>query len=119
MYEVPIVEGSMSVLNVLQYIYENIDPSLSFIASCRLGLCGRCDMIVNGKPVQACAKVVEGDITIEPALKLGFKPLKDVIADDQLISDSDLHALTRAHTTIRLKNAYEKKAKSTKEGRRD
>jgi succinate dehydrogenase/fumarate reductase iron-sulfur protein len=66
-YKVPLMEG-ISVLDVLDYIYENIDGSIAYYdhAACRHGICGGCMLIVNGKPCLACQTPVSGDITIEP-----------------------------------------------------
>ena len=36
-YKVP-VEPGQSVLGVLQYIYDHLDPTLTFSCSCRMGL---------------------------------------------------------------------------------
>jgi len=64
-YEVPIERGE-SVLGVLQYIHENLDPGLTFYSSCRIGLCTGCLVRVNGRPVFACTTLAEGDMLIEP-----------------------------------------------------
>ena len=64
-YEVP-VEPGQSVLGVLQYMYEHLDPTLAFSCSCRIGLCSACLVRVNGKVVRACTTLAEGDILIEP-----------------------------------------------------
>jgi fumarate reductase iron-sulfur subunit len=64
-YEVPFVKDS-SVLNVLEYIYEHLDPSLAFYASCRRGICGRCNIKVNGKARLSCGELVTGDLKLEP-----------------------------------------------------
>jgi len=64
-YEVP-VEPGQSVLGVLQYIYDHLDPTLAFSCSCRIGLCSACLVRVNGKVVRACTTLVEGDMLIEP-----------------------------------------------------
>lgn len=64
-YEVPRVEGQ-SVLGVLKYIYDNIDPGLGFNYSCRIGLCSSCISRVNGKVVLACTTLVNDDLVIEP-----------------------------------------------------
>lgn len=77
-YTVP-YEMGLSVLNVLQYIYDNIDSSLSFYYSCRIGKCNGCLMIVNGKPTRVCTTPPQPLMTIEP-LK-GFKVLKDLVVD--------------------------------------
>lgn len=64
-YQVPF-ESGRSVLGVLEYIYNNIDSTLRYSDSCRIGLCTSCLMRVNGKVVRACTTVVEGDLTVEP-----------------------------------------------------
>jgi succinate dehydrogenase/fumarate reductase iron-sulfur protein len=64
-YTVPLSFG-MSVINILDYIYENIDGTLSYFTNCRRGLCGRCLVRVDGKPVLACKEMVTGDITVDP-----------------------------------------------------
>ncbi|MCQ5374619.1 MAG: 2Fe-2S iron-sulfur cluster-binding protein [Candidatus Methanomethylicia archaeon] len=77
-FEVPYTEG-MSVLNALVYIYENIDPSLAIPYSCRIGRCGWCTLLVNGKATQTCTTLLKGDVTVEP-LPL-FEVIKDLIYD--------------------------------------
>ncbi len=64
-YSVPI-QGITSVLNVLEYIQKNLDPSLAYYDCCRRGLCAKCPVKVNGVKGLACEMVVEGDIVIEP-----------------------------------------------------
>lgn len=64
-YEIPYIKDS-SVLNVLEYIYEHVDPSLAFYASCRRGICGRCNIRVNGKARLSCGELVTGDLKLEP-----------------------------------------------------
>jgi succinate dehydrogenase/fumarate reductase-like Fe-S protein len=64
-FEVPLEEG-MSVLNALEYISRNLDPTLAFYSSCRIGKCMGCVMKINGERGLACTTVVEGDIRLEP-----------------------------------------------------
>lgn len=64
-YEVP-VEAGQSVLGVLQYIYDHLEPELGFLSSCRIGLCTSCLVRVNGKVVRSCTTLAEEDIIIEP-----------------------------------------------------
>jgi succinate dehydrogenase/fumarate reductase-like Fe-S protein len=56
----------MSVTNVLDYIYENLDSSLAYYTSCHRGVCGRCLMIVNGKTRLACIELVTDNLTLNP-----------------------------------------------------
>ena len=77
-YDVPISSG-MSAYNVLQYINENIDGSLSYYCSCRIGVCKGCMMRVNGKATLACSEIVEDDVTLEPINEK--KVIKDLLVD--------------------------------------
>jgi len=47
------VPGTM-VLDILIYIKDKIDPTLSFRRSCREGICGSCAMNINGVNTLAC-----------------------------------------------------------------
>jgi len=64
-YKIPFVPGK-SVLQVLKEINENIDPSLAFYGSCRLGKCGLCRMLINGELRLACTTPVTGSFFAEP-----------------------------------------------------
>jgi succinate dehydrogenase/fumarate reductase iron-sulfur protein len=77
-YEVP-VNGEMSVLDVLDYIYENIDASLAYRRNnaCNRGLCGDCILKINGKAKLACQQLAKGDLVIEPISK--EKVLRDLV----------------------------------------
>jgi len=81
-FKVPVYRG-MTVLDALIYIKENLDPSLSFRASCRMAICGSCGMIINGKPRLACETQIfhlnSNVITVEPLRN--YLIIKDLIAD--------------------------------------
>jgi len=64
-FTVPLSFG-MSVANVLDYIYENIDGSIAYFTNCRRGICGRCGLKVNGRIVLACTEIVTDNIILEP-----------------------------------------------------
>jgi fumarate reductase iron-sulfur subunit len=49
----------MSVLDVIRYIYENLDRTLSFREACKIGWCGCCVVIVNGKAALSCQEIAE------------------------------------------------------------
>ena len=75
-FEVP-YERRHSVLTVLQYIYENFDPTLGFRHyQCGRGICNSCRMIINGKPRKACATVVP------PGTHLVLKPFNETLIYD-------------------------------------
>jgi len=81
-YEVPVLRG-MTILDALSYIKEKLDGTLTFRHSCRMGICGSCGVVVNGKPMLAChtqvhqlkAKIFE--ITPIPNLPI----IKDLVVD--------------------------------------
>jgi len=64
-YVIP-VNGEMNVLNVLEYVYEHLDPAISYKSSCRRGVCHACAMTINGKKRLACETVAEDGMTIDP-----------------------------------------------------
>ena len=72
-------ERGYSVLTIIRYIHENLDPTISFFSHCACGrgICGRCVMNVNGKPRLACAYVPDtAELTIRPK---NDRPFKDVV----------------------------------------
>jgi len=48
------VFSGMTILDCLIFIKEKIDATLSFRASCRMGVCGSCGMLINKFPSLAC-----------------------------------------------------------------
>ena len=66
-YRVPFEEG-MSAMDVLDFIYQNLDSTLAYYdhAGCSLGICARCNCKVNGKATLFCQFIVSGDLTIDP-----------------------------------------------------
>jgi len=83
-YKVPIRRGT-TVLDALNYIKENLDETLTFRHSCRMGICGSCGININGKPMLACYTQVLGlgadVLTIEPLSNLPV--VKDLVVDIQ------------------------------------
>ena len=72
----------MTVLQVLDHIYEHLDPGLAYrFGCCGSGptRCGACAMEVNGKPVLACKKEAEKEMTITPHRK--YQVIKDLVID--------------------------------------
>ena len=53
-FDVPLVEANMSVLDALIWVQRNVDPSLAFRRACRVGMCGTCGVVVNGREGLAC-----------------------------------------------------------------
>jgi len=72
-------DSNWTVLDVLLWIRENRDPSLSFEYCCRNGKCGLCSVMVNKKPVLACGELASQEMLIEPLENLTV--VKDLIVD--------------------------------------
>lgn len=53
-------------MDVLRTIQENLDPSLAFDCSCRIGICKACALRVDGKVGMACSTVARDGMRIEP-----------------------------------------------------
>src|SRR5467141_2831343 len=81
-YTVPYREDWV-VLDALNHIKDQIDGTLSYRWSCRMGVCGSCGMMVNGEPKLTCAAFLsdqgQGPIRVEP---LRFFPvIRDLVVD--------------------------------------
>ena len=81
-YEVPLRKDWV-ILDALNYIKDQIDGTLSYRWSCRMGVCGSCGMMVNGKPVLTCATFLEkfapGPIRVEPLNN--FPVVRDLVIE--------------------------------------
>ena len=53
-YQIPYQEDWV-VLDALNHIKDQMDGTLSYRWSCRMGVCGSCGMMVNGEPKLTCA----------------------------------------------------------------
>lgn len=58
------------VLDALNYIKDQLDGTVTYRWSCRMGVCGSCGMLLNGVPKLACASYlsdyVPGPVIVEP-----------------------------------------------------
>ena len=81
-FTIPFKHG-MTVLDGLIYIKENIDNTLSFRMSCRMGICGSCGMLINKLPMLACHTPIEElkKDTIEVKSLPNFPIVKDLVPD--------------------------------------
>jgi fumarate reductase iron-sulfur subunit len=81
-FEVPYRED-MVVLDALNYIKDDLDGSLTYRWSCRMGVCGSCGMMVNGVPRLTCSTFLrEFDsepIVVEPLEN--FPVIRDLVID--------------------------------------
>jgi len=102
-FEVDIKKCGNKVLDILNKIKNEIDPSLTYRRSCAHGVCGSCAMNVDGVNTLSCMKShkdINGDINIYPLPHL--RVIKDLVAD--------LSALYRQYESIEpwLKNEKQK-----------
>jgi len=79
-YDVPLTPR-MTVMDALDYIYENLDPSLAYHShtSCHRRICARCNVKIDNRAGLSCHTEVSGDITIEPLP--GFKIVRDLVVE--------------------------------------
>src|SRR5216684_6751976 len=68
-YDVP-YRKDWVVLDALNYIKDEIDGTLTYRWSCRMGVCGSCGMMVNGTPKLTCAAFLkdyyQAPVRVEP-----------------------------------------------------
>lgn len=81
-YTVPYRSDTV-VLDALNYIKDNLDGSLTFRWSCRMGICGSCGATVNGIPRLTCesflSKMRAPIVRVEPLEH--FPVVKDLVVD--------------------------------------
>ena len=81
-YEVPVKEEWV-LLDALNYIMDQLDGTLTFRWSCRMGICGSCGYMVNNEPKLGCAtfltQYVPGPIKIEPLRN--FPVVRDLVIE--------------------------------------
>ena len=81
-YQIDMSKVGPMVLDVLIYIKNEIDPTLTFRRSCREGICGSCAMNIGGINTLACIyglDEVRGDVKIYPLPHMPV--IKDLIPD--------------------------------------
>lgn len=82
-FQVP-AQDNQTILDVVSWIQQNGDQTLSYRFACRVGMCGSCAMTVNGTPRWTCRthvkKVLKNNrLTIAPLQNLPV--IKDLAAD--------------------------------------
>ena len=86
-YEIP-YDDDWVVLDALNYIKDEVDGSLTYRWSCRMGVCGSCGMMVNGEPQLTCAAFLRdhlpGPIRVEPLINFPIERDLVVVLDDFL-----------------------------------
>jgi succinate dehydrogenase / fumarate reductase iron-sulfur subunit len=77
------VQPGMTVLDGLLQIRRKLDATLAWRYSCRMGLCGSCGMMINGKPGLACNTQIH-DVcrdTLRLAPLANFPVIRDLVPD--------------------------------------
>jgi len=81
-YDVPL-RKDWTVLDGLNHVKNQLDPSLTFRWSCRMGICGSCGLNVNGGPSLTCGTFLTdfspGPVTVEPLAN--FPVIRDLVVD--------------------------------------
>ncbi len=81
-FTIPRTPG-MTVLDGLWTIKQTLDPTLAWRASCRMGVCGSCGMLVNGRPRLACNTQISelGADVVAVAPLPNFDIIRDLVPD--------------------------------------
>lgn len=84
-FHVP-AQDSQTVLDVVTWIQQSADPTLTYRYACRVGMCGSCAMMVNGEPRWTCrthvSRVLDGN-------RLQIAPLRNLPVIKDLAADMD------------------------------
>ncbi len=82
-YAVP-ARANQTVLDVVTHIQREVDPTLAYRFACRVGMCGSCAMVVNGRPRWTCRTHVSR-VAQDGALEL--RPLSNLPVIRDLATD--------------------------------
>lgn len=109
-YQVP-ARKSQTILDVVTWIQRHIEPNLAYRFACRVGMCGSCAMMINGKPRWTCRthvdKVVDGNrLKIAPLRNLPV--IKDLVTDMTEFFDKWNQAQARFHPSLTRNDDIEK-----------
>lgn len=80
-YQIP-AQDDWKVLDAINYIKDEVDPSLSHRWSCRMAVCGSCGMMINGEPKLTCKTPLSdygSKLKIEPLAN--FPIVRDLVVD--------------------------------------
>ena len=81
-YDVPL-RKEWTILDGLNHVKNEVDTTLSFRWSCRMGICGSCGMNVDGEPRLTCAAFLSdyapGPVRVEPLAN--FPVVRDLVVD--------------------------------------
>ena len=73
----------MTVLDALVEVQRGTDPTLAFRYACRVGMCGSCGMVINGRERWACRTLLKSlktnIVTVRPLYH--FPLIRDLVVD--------------------------------------
>ena len=81
-FEIDVAKAGTMVLDILNKIKAEVDPSLTFRKSCREGVCGSDAMNINGKNGLACITKIEDlkePVVLRPLP--GLPVIRDLVVD--------------------------------------
>lgn len=75
------VVRDMTIMELLHFISENMDPTLGYFqhSACCHGICRRCALRANGKTVLACTTPVDWTRTLHLAPAGDREPVRDLV----------------------------------------
>jgi succinate dehydrogenase/fumarate reductase iron-sulfur protein len=82
-FDIEVADPNSRVLDVLVFAREQRDASLCFRYACRVGVCGSCAMVINGKEGLACQTTIGG----LGATTLKLEPLRGLPVQCDLMVD--------------------------------
>lgn len=80
-------QKSQTVLDVVAWIQQHQDYSLTYRYACRVGMCGSCAMMVNGKPRWTCRTHINKVVSDN---RLEIAPLRNLPVIKDLVTDMDV-----------------------------
>lgn len=95
-------QDNQTILDVVSWIQQYADPTLSYRFACRVGMCGSCAMTVNGTPRWTCrthVKTVARNRALRLAPLRNLPVIKDLTADMEPFFDKWIAAEGRHHPT--------------------
>jgi fumarate reductase iron-sulfur subunit len=84
-FRVPAQENQ-TILDVVSWIQQHRDPTLSYRYACRVGMCGSCAMMVNGVPRWTCRTHVKVALKDN---RISIGPLRNLPVIKDLATDMD------------------------------
>jgi succinate dehydrogenase/fumarate reductase iron-sulfur protein len=103
-FEVKVAGPHIRVLDALLIVRRQQDPNLIFRFACRVGMCGSCAMVINGRERLACQTAV-GDLD---SSTINVAPLRSLPVQKDLMVDMApfFNAMKRANAALTPSEPY-------------